>query len=133
MKFKPTQSKVIFSILIPLFLLIAVVILSFYRISNTLPSFLRSFFDLYDSRKVLDLGNILLFAIEVVVIYLVSSLFQKREPGMDPIVPKNVPVVTPAQPPAPVVQPPANPSPVSQPAPSNFNFSLPDTNPNTFN
>jgi len=76
MNFRPTKLKVIFSILIPV---ITWLIVFLIKLGAEAPKILINFFGLHNFTNLFSIGNIKLFLIEVVVVYLILSiLFHRR-------------------------------------------------------
>jgi len=80
MNFRFTKLKVIGSIVIPLIIWIFILILgkNVGMLSNV-PTILRRFLEIHDLANIFGLGNISLFIIEIVIIYVIWSLFQKKK------------------------------------------------------
>jgi hypothetical protein len=78
MNFRFTKGKVIaiFAVLIVIWVFVFAV---FRRVNNSLPQFLIKFFGMHDTANVFAAGNIILFVIEFVVLYLVFSLLQLKK------------------------------------------------------
>jgi hypothetical protein len=74
MNLRPAKAKVIFSILIPL---ISWIIVYFVKFSNA-PQIIQDFLNLHDLVNLFSKGNIILFVIEFVIIYLILSVFHRR-------------------------------------------------------
>jgi len=80
MNFKLKKWKLIISIVIPLILWIGIIALSRSGILlYNIPGFIQQFLSLHDLVNLLDIGNLFLFLIEVIIIYLISSLFDKKK------------------------------------------------------
>lgn len=76
MNFRPNKWKVILSVIITL--VVFWVPLFFINVGNAeLPSLIRNFLNLINLSK--PLSNIPLFIIELVFVYLIFSLFQKKK------------------------------------------------------
>jgi hypothetical protein len=73
MNFKLKKNKLIASILIPLVIWMAV-----FFLGNKFPSSLISFIEIHNFSKIFSSGNIFLFVIEFVIIYLIYSFFQSE-------------------------------------------------------
>ena len=74
LKFK--KIKVIGSIVIPLIIWTIVIIIgTFFR--NT-PTILIGFLEIHDLGNIFSIGNIYLFIIEIIIVYVLWSLFQKK-------------------------------------------------------
>ena len=78
MNFKFKKIKVIGSIIIPLIIWIVVLILGSVRMLSNVPTIIRSFLEIHNLGNILSLGNISLFIIEVIIVYIIWSLFQKK-------------------------------------------------------
>lgn len=76
MKFKITKGKVIGSIVIPL--IIWILVFTIGPLYNNPPSFIQNFLNIHDRGDIFTMGNISLFVIELIVVYLIWSLFQKK-------------------------------------------------------
>ena len=82
MNFKLTKGKLIGSIIIPVISWILVFILgSKGTLLTNVPSIIRSFLELHNLGNIFGLGNISLFIIETIIIYLIWSLIQKKKEG----------------------------------------------------
>jgi hypothetical protein len=128
MNFRLTKLKVIFSFIIPLVIFIVIIILSFYRLLIGLPNFFRYFFDLYETRKIFDIGNIILLLIEIVGVYLISSLFGKKEDNVQNLTQRIQLIVASNQSPSvPTNQPPAYRPQTTQPS-NQYNTPLSNAN-----
>jgi hypothetical protein len=79
MNLRPTKLKVIFSILIPVALFAVVLKVNFAKFTN-LPQIIINFLGLHNLVNVFSKENIVLFVIEVVIVYLILSLlFHRRK------------------------------------------------------
>jgi xanthine/uracil permease len=76
MNFKLTKIKVIVSIIIPILFWIWLFSKNFSNVSSKI--FLQ-FLQIHDGGNLFSLGNIILFLIEVFVVYLIFSLIQKKK------------------------------------------------------
>jgi hypothetical protein len=74
MNFRLTTTKGILSIIIPAILWILVFTVKFI----TPPKIIQEFLSLHDLNNLLSGGNIILFVIEVVILYIILSLLQRR-------------------------------------------------------
>jgi len=74
MNFKLKKKKVIASIFIPVILWL---IFAFTKFSNS-TGIIRKFVDMHDYSNLFSSGNIILFVIEVVVIFIILSAFQNE-------------------------------------------------------
>lgn len=78
MNFRFTKGKVIWSIVIPLIIWILVFIIGSTRaLLTNVPTIISSFLSLHDLANIFGLGNISLFVIEVIIVYIIWSIFQK--------------------------------------------------------
>lgn len=76
MNFKLTKQKVIASIAIPIIVWIFVFIIS---ISNSIYlTFIKSILDMHDVGNIFSVGNISLFVVEIIIVYVILSLFSKK-------------------------------------------------------
>ncbi len=75
MNFKLTKGKEIISIIIPIILWVLVFTLRF----ENPPLIIRSFLEIHNGDNLFSFGNISLFIIEVVIIYLILSVIQKKK------------------------------------------------------
>lgn len=75
MNFKITKVKVIGSIVIPLILWALIATTTFSISSENL---FTSFLEIHNMANIFAIGNIFIFLVEVIVVYLVWSLFQSR-------------------------------------------------------
>ena len=78
MNFKFKKIKIIGSIIIPIIIWIVVLILGSVRMLSNVPTIIRSFLEIHNFGNILSLGNISLFIIEVIIVYIIWSLFQKK-------------------------------------------------------
>jgi len=78
MNFKFKKIKIIGSIIIPIIIWIVVLILGSVRMLSNVPTIIRSFLEIHNLGNILSLGNISLFIIEVIIVYIIWSLFQKK-------------------------------------------------------
>jgi hypothetical protein len=83
MNLRLTKFKVIASIVIPLLFWIILfflskVVLGSYNGGTIIPNFLVKFFVLHNFSSLFSLGNIFLFLVEILVVYLVISIFHKK-------------------------------------------------------
>ena len=78
MNFRFTKGKVIGSIVVPLIIWILVFIIgSTGALLTNVPSIIRSFFELHDLANIFSMGNISLFVIEAIIVYIILSIFQR--------------------------------------------------------
>ncbi len=77
MNFKITKGKAIGSIII--LLIIWILIFTIGPLYNNPHPFVRSFLEIHNRVNILSNGNISLFIIELVIAYLIWSLFQKQQ------------------------------------------------------
>jgi len=75
MNLRPTKFKAIASIVIPLLLWI---ILALFKTISFSSNLLMKFVNLHDFGKLFSLGNLLVFIVEVILVYLIVSLFHKK-------------------------------------------------------
>jgi xanthine/uracil permease len=75
MNFRLRKTKVLSSIIIPVILW---VILAFVDVSKISSKIIINFISLHNFDSLFSSGNILLFVIEVVVVYIIFSIFQRR-------------------------------------------------------
>lgn len=76
MNFRFTKGKVIGSVVITLVVWILVFTIG-PSYSNP-PSFIRGFLEIHNGVNIFSLGNISLFIIELIIVYIIWSLIQKR-------------------------------------------------------
>jgi len=76
MNFKTEKIKVIGSIVIPIILWILVITIG--SSFKSPPEILINFFVIHNISNIFSLGNIFLFLIEVAIVYIIWSLFQKK-------------------------------------------------------
>lgn len=88
MNFRPKKLKVIFSIIIPVLVWL---IVFFIKLGTEAPRIIVNFFELHNFTNLFSIGNIKLFLIEVVIVYLILSiLFHRRHQHWNqPIKPLN--------------------------------------------
>tara|TARA_Y100000310_G_C20506636_1_gene726719 strand:- start:302 stop:574 length:273 start_codon:yes stop_codon:yes gene_type:complete len=80
MNFKLTKLKIIGSIIIPIIIWILVFVLGGKgTLLVNVPSILRGFLSLHDLGNIFGFGNISLFIIEIIIIYFIWSLIQKKK------------------------------------------------------
>ncbi len=75
MNFRPTKFKVIASIVIPLLIWIILALFNSISLKST---FLMNFINMHNFSNLFSLGNIILFLVEILVVYLVISVFHKK-------------------------------------------------------
>jgi uncharacterized membrane-anchored protein len=75
MNLRPTKFKVIASIVISLLLWI---ILALFKSISLKSNFLMKFVNMHNFSNLFSLGNIALFIIEAIVVYLIISVFHKK-------------------------------------------------------
>ncbi|MBR9705120.1 hypothetical protein GOV12_06930 [Candidatus Pacearchaeota archaeon] len=79
MDFRLTKRKVITSIVIPVIMWIGVFMISFFEsYFQDTPKFLYNFLSLHDMINIISSGNITIFIFEVVIVYVIMSIFQRR-------------------------------------------------------
>lgn len=76
MNFKLTKIKVIISVAIPIILFI--IIMQLPVLLNNSPKIIQYYLNMYRFDNILSLGNIFLVIIEILIIYLIWSLIQKK-------------------------------------------------------
>lgn len=84
MQFKITKMKMIGSILIPLIIEILVFIIG-SSFTNP-PSFIRAFLEIHNLVNIFSIGNLSLLIIEIIIVYLIWSLFQKEDQASTPVI-----------------------------------------------
>jgi hypothetical protein len=77
MNLRLSKGKVIWSILIPV--LFWVFLILFSKAMNIKSLIIRNFFDMHNFTNILSTENIILFVIEIVVIYLILSIFHRKK------------------------------------------------------
>jgi hypothetical protein len=75
MNFKLTKGKVIGSIIVPVIIWVLVFTLRF----ENPPSIIRRFLEIHNISNIFSFGNISLFIIEIVIVYSILSLIQKKK------------------------------------------------------
>jgi len=80
MNFKLKNWKIITSILIPLIIWIIIILTSRNIVVNggQIPGFIVYFLNIHDVGHIFSIGNIFLFLIEIIIIYILLSLFDKK-------------------------------------------------------
>lgn len=83
MNLRPTKFKMIASIVIPLLFwvflfFLSKIVLGSYTGGTIIPNLLVKFFVLHNFSSLFSLGNIVLFLVEILVVYLVISVFHKK-------------------------------------------------------
>jgi len=81
MNFKLTKGKIITSIVIPALIWASVIIFG-QSLGNI--DAIRSFLAIHNFSNIFAFGNIALFIIEIIIIYLIISLFQKKKISQAP-------------------------------------------------
>lgn len=79
MNFRPKKWKVIWSLLLPILFWI---LLAVYKFPSVQSAVLRNFFNMHNLSDLFSSGNIVIFVIEVVAIYLILSLFQRKNSAL---------------------------------------------------
>lgn len=78
MNFKLTRSKGVISIIIPIIIWASLFVINTSWIEN-LPAIIVNFLSMHNISNLFTIGNIFLFLIEVLAIYLILSVFQKKK------------------------------------------------------
>lgn len=78
MNFKFTKGKIIGIIVIPLIIWVLIFIIG-STILTKVPTIIRSFLEIHDRANIFSGGNISLFVIEIIIVYIIWSLFQRRK------------------------------------------------------
>jgi len=78
MNFKITKGKAIVSIVIPVILWILIITIG-RTLSSIQSGIIMRFLQIHNLNNLFSFGNISLFIIEVIIIYLILSIFQKKK------------------------------------------------------
>ncbi len=73
MNLKPKKNKIIASIFIPIILWITI-----FFTGDKFPTIFKSFLEIHNFSNILIIGNIFLFIIEFIIVYLIYSFFQSK-------------------------------------------------------
>lgn len=90
MNFRLTGKKLIASFIIPAVIWILVFFIGLFKISN-LPSIIANFLALHNFSNFLSTGNIALFGIEIIMVYIFLSIFHRKKKKTTAYQPEPIP------------------------------------------
>ncbi len=97
MNFKPTKRKLIAGIVIPIVIWALVFFIGLLKITG-IPAVITNFLVLHNFPNFFSAGNIVLFASEVIIVYLFLSIFHRKKKKASAYPPQENPVQVPVQP-----------------------------------